>query len=183
MRFRWRRVALLIITGKNKSKQNRPNDVIIHLNDTIFVVFFALQFAAIYLFTPTVQVEEKAEEVRVEVPQEPVQVNQIQNDVENEQVIIKDGVIEISKKVENNQNENVDCDVTHKDAQSAIDRAKTDRCKAKIKSTYCTHKSEQLFAPAIKRTCKHEKTFIAPGPDIAEKDYVKEPNVKIAYLL
>ena len=73
--------------------------------------------------------------------------------------------------------------MTHKDAQSAIERAKTPRCKELIKTTYCRHKSDNLFAPSIKRTCQHEKTFIAPGPDISPGDYVAEPDIKIAYLL
>ena len=65
-------------------------------------VFFALQFAAVYLFTPD-QVQ-KTEETRSEPEYEAV--------VDDQKIKIENGVIEISKN-----DAHQTCEITHKDAQ------------------------------------------------------------------
>ena len=75
------------------------------------------------------------------------------------------------------------CEITHKDTLSALSRATTNECKIQIEKTYCDHKTGNLLPNEIKRTCKHAKTFIAPGGDIVANDYKENVNLKIAYFL
>ena len=152
MRFRWRRVALTIITGeffkvffvgtqsllvgsrsffvrtwicfsikflssdekllakkssdKQKCLYHLPNSRKISFENSK-KVFFALQFAAVYLFTPE-QVQEK-KETKSDKVSEP----KYEAVVDDQKIKIENGVIEISKNHDNHET----CQITHKDAQ------------------------------------------------------------------
>ncbi|XP_039264653.2 xylosyltransferase-like isoform X1 [Styela clava] len=74
------------------------------------------------------------------------------------------------------------CDVTHKDALSAISRAKTNACKQEIADTACMSQNNTLFPESMPRYCPHPGKYTAQAPIPQSYDESLKP-VRICYML
>lgn len=133
-------------------------------------MFLILQLAALALFNPSDQMS-KSEEMREEV----------RRDTADSHVPGHPPGLSPGNPAEAIPSSR--CEITHKDSISALSRATTSACKARIEETYCAHKEKTLLPAEIKRTCRHQKTFIAKGDNVEPADYRKDAKVSIAYFL
>nr|CAB3267814.1 xylosyltransferase [Phallusia mammillata] len=74
------------------------------------------------------------------------------------------------------------CEVTLKDAQSAIFRAKSEACKQEIADTACKHQEKMLLPKSMNRRCPHENKFAFDAPMPASFSESLRP-VRICFML
>ncbi|CAK8682353.1 unnamed protein product [Clavelina lepadiformis] len=74
------------------------------------------------------------------------------------------------------------CEVTLKDAQSAISRAKSQQCKQTISDVACKMQGNSLFPESMPRTCPHDFKFAAEAPIPAHFSDNLKP-IRICYIL
>ncbi|EDO36835.1 predicted protein, partial [Nematostella vectensis] len=76
------------------------------------------------------------------------------------------------------------CKPKHKDATSALRRAKSEPCKREIYKISCLAESNRLYNLGIKRLCPVPRASISPAkPSLNDKSAAYGPPIRIAYVL